>query len=256
MSSTRKPKPPDKGAPPEHKPSRKVALAEVMRSLQDLVSNELAVEGALPSGDAAAPKKRRRSDQKPSSVRTDDDAPALAAGAQEIESITLEGLPESVAETPAAPEPLAPAEPPVPAGGLQQELPYLESLPPAPESAPQPAAPDLPDNIPAPDPETTLTLSEENWDDIPVLEEAVDLTEEIGSEAAMPDAATPSAAPRPSAGAARRMAIQVAARLNVELRKSGQAGLNSTIITQLAKMLEEALAKDAPNMENTRPGKR
>ena len=43
--------------------------------------------------------------------------------------------------------------------------------------------------------------------------------------------------------------------LNVELRKSGQAGLNSAIITQLAKMLEEALAKDAPNMENTRPGK-
>ena len=27
MSPTHKPKPPDKGAPPEHKPSRKVALA-------------------------------------------------------------------------------------------------------------------------------------------------------------------------------------------------------------------------------------
>ncbi len=54
MSPTRKPKPPDKGAPPEHKPSRKVALEEVLRSLQDLVSNELATEPAKLPGEATA----------------------------------------------------------------------------------------------------------------------------------------------------------------------------------------------------------
>jgi hypothetical protein len=55
----------------------------------------------------------------------------------------------------------------------------------------------------------------------------------------------------PPADAARRLAIQVAARLNVELRKSGQVGLSSDIITRLARLLQEALAKSAPNMENT-----
>ena len=242
MSPTHNTKPPDKGAPPEHKPSRKVALAEVMRSLQDLVSNELAV-------DEAAPKKRRRADQKLSAGNADD-TPAVVNSAEEIESITLESPPESAAET--TPEPLAPAKPSVPTGGLQQELPYLDSLTLAPPESPpapaEPAAPALLSNIPEPVPETTLTLSEENWDDIPVLEEAVDLTDDIEAGAAV--SGTAPATMLPSAGAARRLAIQVAARLNVELRKSGQTGLNSSIITQLAKMLEEALAKDAANMEN------
>ena len=305
MNPTHKPKPPDKGAPPEHKPSRKVALAEVMRSLQDLVSNELAAE-------TTTPKKRRRADQKPSTAHADD-APAVVNSAEEIESITLESPPESSAETPATPrppgmaevpetqeqfsgEPLAPAKPSVPGGktapafvpvgtasrsalppsmagaggpstapfdkaqgrlrtGLQQELPYLDSLAPAPpESPPELAAPS---HIPEPVVNeasftTTLTLSEENWDDIPVLEEAVDLTDEIDADAAVPGASP--AIVLPPAGAARRLAIQVAARLNVELRKSGQTGLNSAIITQLAKILEEALAKNAATMENATGG--
>ena len=259
MSPTRKPKPPDKGAPPEHKPSQKVALAEVMRSLQDLVSNELAVETTPQPSEAAAPKKRRRSDQKPAAARTDD-APAIVDTAEEIESITLESLPESATEIPAAPEALAPEAPTVPAGGLQQDLPYLDSLTPAPpeilpESPPQPATTELPGTIPEPLPETTLSLSEENWDDIPVLEETVDLTEYIEADVAEPGKATSPATTLPPSGAGRRLAIQVAARLNVELRKSGQPGLNSAIITKLAKMLEEALAKGAANMENTPPDK-
>jgi len=65
----------------------------------------------------------------------------------------------------------------------------------------------------------------------------------------------PPAATLPPADAAHRLAIQVAARLNVELRKSGQGGLSSDIITRLARLLQEALAKGAPNMENTPPDK-
>ncbi len=256
MSPTRKPKPPDKGAPPDHKPSRKVALAEVMRSLQDLVSNELSVEPTPQSGDTAVPKKRRRTDQKQPSVRADN-RPAALNDAQEIESITLESLPASAAETLAAPEPLTSTKKDkrsgtslisAPAGGLQQELPYLDPLaPPPPENPPESAALAPPVDTP----ETALSLSEENWDDIPVLEEAVDLAEEIDTDAPGHDAPSPPAAALPPAAAARRLAIQVAARLNVELRKSGQTGLNSTVITQLAKMLEDALAKNAANMENT-----
>jgi hypothetical protein len=264
MSPTHKPRPPDKGAPPEHKPSRKVALAEVMRSLQDLVSNELAVEAAPQPGEMAATKKRRRTDPKQAAARAVD-PPAGSNDVREIESVTPEDLPASVAGIPIAHKPLTPAKQnersrasltSAPAGGLQHELPYLDSHTPAPPaSPPEPAAPITLGNIPEPLSETTLTLSGENWDDIPVLEEAVDLTEETDTDAAGPGTPAPPAAVLPAAGAARRLAIQVAARLNVELRKSGQTGLNSAIITQLAKMLEEALAMSAANRENTPPDK-
>lgn len=246
MSPTRKPKPPDKGAPPEHKPSRKVALDEVMRSLQDLVSNELATE-PVASG-AVSPKKRRRTDQARPTAPAAVPPPDVGA-TEQVESITLETLPGVAPEIPAAPEPVISAAAPLPVGGLQQELPHLDLPVAVPVNQPEAAAPTPPDSIPAAVAETTLGLSEENWDDIPVLEETVDLSEEIDTEAAGHDmASSPTALP--PAAAARRLAIQVAARLNVELRKSGKDGLNSAVITQLAKMLEEALAKAPANVEN------
>ncbi len=92
-----------------------------------------------------------------------------------------------------------------------------------------------------------------NWDDIPVLDEAVELHEvSVANETNQAAGVVATAALLP-ADVARRLAIQVAARLNVELRKSGQAGLSSEIITRLARLLQEALAKSAPNMENTPP---
>lgn len=98
---------------------------------------------------------------------------------------------------------------------------------------------------------TPAAAEEINWDDIPVLEEVVEPAEEIDAEGATHGAGTSPAAMLPPTDAARRLAIQVAARLNVELRKSGQAGLSSDIITRLARLLQEALAKGAANMENT-----
>ena len=47
-----------------------------------------------------------------------------------------------------------------------------------------------------------------------------------------------------------KLAIQVAARLNVEMRRGGKRGLNSDVITHLARILEEALAQAASNSEN------
>jgi hypothetical protein len=316
MSPTHKPKPPDKGAPPEHKPSRKVALEEVLRSLQDLVSNELATEPAKPSSEAETATTRSK---KTSSVEKQSVVPAtistelppvippkaleltaepapnaldhqLPAQPATTVSSVVDELPDLGAEPPTTPAPAATPESKVPAEGLQQELPYLEDIPSAPSA-----------NLPAPSPEaaefqlaglalenlplgelalgevksdiiaesrtptdlapasmiaaTPAAVEEINWDDIPVLEEAVDLTEENDAEGAAPGAGASPSSTLPPADTARRLAIQVAARLNVELRKSGQTGLSSDIITRLARLLQEALAKGVANMENTTPDK-
>lgn len=267
MSSTRKPKPPDKGAPTEHKPSKKVALQEVMRSLQDLVSNELAID--TPSVEAP---KRRRADKLASEPSPSTQEKKPDDEVNEIESITLESLPDLPAETPAPPDAVQVAanKNQTDPSGIQQELPYLDALPELPAETPapivvdteQPAAllpealapegpsildsptPAIPDQTPAaPVPEQALIP--ENWDDIPVLEEAVDMAD-------INDAEEGHTAMLAHPGDARRLAIQVAARLNVELRKSGQPGLSSEIITRLARMLQEALAKGTANVENTK----
>ncbi len=290
MSPTRKPKPPDKGAPPEHKPSRKVALEEVMRSLQDLVSNELATEPVQQPATTATPPKPRAITKK-TAASTAAPQPTEEASTEttpEDESITLEGLPDyDVTPPPLEPKP-ATTKPKPPAGGpsttlrtgLQQELPYLDTMPPLPvastpgavaETRTQameklPTADSITLDAPPADTftgnharsaiaplsvtETTPAPTDEiNWDDIPVLEEAVDMSEEFYAQETSP--AQDAAAPLPPAEAARRLAVQVAARLNVELRKSGQGGLSSDIITRLARLLQEALAKGASNMENT-----
>jgi hypothetical protein len=316
MSPTRKPKPPDKGAPPEHKPSRKVALEEVMRSLQDLVSNELAIEPAKPSGETEtvpAKSKKSGSTEKPSAapasiapVALETSPPDTVASAMTAESGTgdqqpptspsasnldgLEGLPDLAAVAPTIPVTTTNTDQPIPAGGLQQELPYLEDIAPATaaspaEPTPAQIAPQIPESLPEILPlaetstaelphielktemmagnsasievtPTSVTKSppaateEINWDDFPVLEEAVELAEMFDADAAGSHAETPQSAGLPRADAARRLAIQVAARLNVELRKSGQAGLSSDIIIRLARLLQEALAKGTANMEN------
>jgi len=271
MSPTHKPKPPDKGAPPEHKPSRKVALEEVMRSLQDLVSNELSTEPEKQPGEptANASRKTRVAGKQPAATTASpQETEATTAGATaDTESITLESLPDVAATIPSIPEPHAPPEHAIPAGGLQQELPYLDPLSSVPSVRQPSTAPtdhppagattdtdnDAPPDVSAPSMAEAVPPPPEdfNWDDIPVLDEAVDLLE--GSEANETGHAAggPASVVLPPADAARRLAIQVAARLNVELRKSGQAGLSSDIITRLARLLQEALAKGAPNMENT-----
>jgi hypothetical protein len=308
MSPTHKPKPPDKGAPPEHKPSRKVALEEVMRSLQDLVSNELAIEPAKPAAEAQAStaktKKKTAPAEKPPAARSAfsaDVLPTMPPGAAEPtaepESIardrvlptqSVSAVPGVVDELPdlgAEPQTTLAGPPPgtaseVPLGGLQQELPYLEAAPPAPTvnlPAPTPETSEaepsslLPEMLPTDEPNTDIIdagnniqasdVEEINLDDFPVLEEVVDIdSDELGHRtdpgsvlAAMEF--VPSPANLPPADAAHRLAIQVAARLNVELRKSGQGGLSSDIITRLARLLQEALAKGASNMENSPPDK-
>jgi hypothetical protein len=294
MSPTRKPRPPDKGAPPEHKPSRKVALEEIMRSLQDLVSNELATQPDAPKP-AAPVTARAAGDQATESGAASQATDATPAETTPgTESVILESLPEPATSPPSAlvPEPRTTPTRTVPAGGLQQELPYLDALLPEPETGlPEAAAESPTEAIATTEPSTAgneadeITLDvlsndaitdnraplaiallsetesipapveEINWDNIPVLEEAVEMPEEIVIHEADHAIDEPAVAYLPAADTARRLAIQVAARLNVELRKSGQGGLSSDIITRLARLLQEALAKSASNMENTTPDK-
>lgn len=79
------------------------------------------------------------------------------------------------------------------------------------------------------DPEQTSI----NWDDIPVLNEVVDLP-------------TQAAAAAPNA---RTVAVRVVARLNIELRKAGTAPLDPAIIDRLEHLLREALDPSAEPSE-------
>lgn len=261
----RKPKPRDLGE--VHKPSRKVALNEVLQSLQDLVHNELSVpDKTAPTPQGSEAPAEHVSHRQPDSSA---DKP-LTPSARKTES-----RPTRTARSPVTPEPSPEVIPP---GGLQQELPYLdpvETVNPTPATPTPDIAPPAPTKHPEPPPASAVefetgaselapleplpedrepapigvTTAAEAGDlsEIPVLEDIIDFNDEPE-----PRADTPAV---PPAADARRLAIQVAARLNVELRKAGKPSLNSEVITRLARLLEEALAKAGANMENKPPEK-
>ena len=117
--------------------------------------------------------------------------------------------------------------------GLQAELPL--TTPSAPSPAPIQAGPSafVPDDaLPRP--------SLGSWDDIPVLQDAIEVPE------------TPAPAPvaNASQGQAHRMAIQIAARLNVELRRAGKSPLSTDIVTRLVHLLQETLALGTSKVDN------
>jgi hypothetical protein len=294
-------RPRDFGAP-EPKPSRKVALDEVLRSLQDLVSNELAVEPAP----RAAPEKTANIP----AVATEAPAPVEPPTPAAADSMTIDFSPATEAAPANDPEPqvltrarrretrnppnpldarrhghddspstatasteshsVTPAAA-IPPGGLQQELPHLEpdpvhtpsALPAAPAQNLEPIITELPeleilpptDAEPRPATAAAAPDHEHNHTptDIPVLDDVVEEIEEVEA-IALPvesDETTPFiASALPQGMDARKLAIQIAARLNVELRKDGKPVLSSDVIARLAHALEEALAKAAANMDN------
>jgi hypothetical protein len=277
MSSTRKSRPPDKGAPAAHKPSHKVALNDVLRSLQDLVQNELTVETGKPGTETS---------------------PAPAHDVPPDADVAQTATPPRKQATPRARRSPAPGmtSPPIPPEGLQQDLPYFDSpaepsaapaipvtvtltdspspdgdvMPPATDALPAPGLRDTnPDGnalpalapVVAADPAAgsdqateysfsaglpeTFPAATEDGElmDIPVLEDAVELADALGA----PEMHTS----LPAAAEARRLVIQAAARLNVDLRKEGKPGLSSDVIARLVRLLTEALAKAGANIDNS-----
>ncbi len=86
-------------------------------------------------------------------------------------------------------------------------------------------------------------------DSIPVLTDAV-VFPEAASEADAGEAVQIEV-PLPSPDRARDIAIRVAARLNIELRKSGKRGLSTPTIIRLAQLLRDALAQAQSNVDNS-----
>ena len=106
---------------------------------------------------------------------------------------------------------------------------------------------------------SAATTAAENWDDIPVLQNAIDLTPETGApEIPAPAASGPKAgkpqrttAAKPPGFDNHRIAVLATARLDLELRRSGGQPLDTTTVARLAQILEEVLAQAAANMDNT-----
>ncbi len=191
-------------------PSAKHALDEVLKSLQDLVRNELAEERALLPNERAG--KAAQAERSPSPVpatfpRAVDDPSADAIPV--LTDPIGHAIPRTKTGTrPAARAPVAAAVArPIPAGGLQTELP----LPLADEPAADPAA----------------------IEDIPVLQHV-----------AVPPP-MPVTRERNAATIARRVANEVATRLAAELGAAGTSRLEPAIIRRLEDLLREALEKQA-----------
>ena len=139
--------------------------------------------------------------------------------------------------------------------GRQAELPLTPPEPPLSPAPTQPGAkpansfvPD--DALPRPSLGSSAFVPDDalprpslgSWVNIPVLQDAVDAPET--------PLTTPTSNAHPSQGQAHRMAIQIAARLNVELRRAGKPPLSSDIVTRLVHLLKETLALGMPNVDN------
>lgn len=168
-------------------------------------------------------------------ARTDHDLPAES-------EIEIPDLPSTgfMTASPAVPSPLDRA------GSMATDGP--DELPDLDYSA-------VPTTVPAKPTALSVVDDDTGPSDIPLLEDAIDLDEHIELATPKPPVPAIPTAPRPTGGDPRRLAIQLAARLNVDLRREGKPVLGSDVIAKLARLLEESLAKGAPNMENTRPKK-
>jgi len=155
---------------------------------------------------------------------------------------------------PSPPEPTPPpvtAETPAP----ETELPVIVVEPDlSPVSEPEtPKAPEKasatetrPETTPAAEPPPATVESAAkgapesfNLDDIPVLNEVV--APPAGS---MPTPATPPAPPLPAPDRARDLVVRAVAKLNVEMRKTGGAGLDTKTILRLQQLIRQELEKN------------
>lgn len=180
-------------------------------------------------------------------------------------------------EEPVAAATLAPERTPEPAPDRSKP----QTAPPstAERRRPPPAAQPAPQEPPPDDASAAFAGTDpdaEEWVEIPVLEDAVYLppesswSETPAEDSGIPGTGTPppnAAAdfatarqppeqlevPLPSPEGARDVAIRTAARLNIELKRSGRRGLSNDVIVRLTRILRESLAQAGANMDNTGP---
>lgn len=191
---------------PKHNPSAKHTLDEVLKSLQDLVRNELADDTEV----GAKPRRKTKRDSASAEGSDNGGTELYENGVADEQTVAAEPDADSASAPPgddAVAEDLAPA-------ALQTKFPL-------PNDAPITARQPKPKKKKPAVPEQTSLL----WEDVPVLNEVVVLPAD--------------AAPAPER--AREIAVRVVAKLNIELRKAGNATLDPVIIDRLEQLLREAL---------------
>ncbi len=169
-------------------------------------------------------------------------APSVDFNTIEFMSPQNESQTSSVTPEAAAPEsepPPALAEPPATAETLEKAVTVTDESPSGEEkveSIPEPEQVQTPDSKISAPPSSDL-------DDIPVLKEVV--APPAGS-ALVPEEKFPPAQPRlPAPNRARDIVVRAVAKLNVEMRKSGGAGLDTKTILRLQKLIRQELEKDS-----------
>lgn len=209
---------------PKHNPSAKHTLDEVLKSLQDLVRNELADDTD------AGTKPRRKPKREPTSPRAAptpaDSAPGHAANDDaELYDLHADGVAsdnEIVTDAAGVGDTGVNVDTAVLPDAYQDPAPAaLQTTFPLPNGAPITTRQPKPKKKKPAPPEQTSLL----WEDVPVLNEVVVLPAD--------------AAPPPER--AREIAVRVIAKLNIELRKAGNATLDPVIIDRLEQLLREAL---------------
>ena len=255
---------------PKHKPQKKHTLEEVLKSLQDLIRNDLiaAQRGgsgpALPALNAPPPAATDAFDtaldtldhlidheliEPAQQARTappaaDDDLPPDDENWPDDDTLINESLAadEAFSVTDDAGKDLAPEErtvPTEPAAPRGAQNTFAFEAPPA-------GASNGADESPAPDTDIEPTTDDEsNATDMPprahsarsLPEDDIPVLHEVAHEIL---AAADGALPTPEQ--AREIAVHVVARLNIELRKGGAAPLDPSTIDRLQQLLREALA--------------
>ena len=203
----------------KHKPSTKRTLEEVLSSLQDLTKNELS-DIDLHSRAGTEPEKKQTVE--PSPDDTDQVSPETSDdNFKDNDSIELDVVPVQVE--------LVSGE----TGDIFEGLELL------------------PDAQIADENQVDQADHEQNdirWEDIPVLEDVAEELPDTDLLDTDPSNAGEFRSPDPQQ--ARNIAIQVAARLNIEMRKQGLEGLDIATINRLRDLLVKELAKAAAKGEN------
>jgi hypothetical protein len=209
-------KPADK---PKHAPAAKHTLEEVLRSLQDLVRNELAEENAKQAQAEVKPAGRKARAEKPRPEPADAQADGALPGGIQVE---LPLPPDK------APSPSLAMEKIEPEGGAARHL-KATSLPPSKPAAKKP---------------NPLEQAAIKWDnEIPVLKDAVPVLQNVVAPRAKTASRPISVSPTERA---RAIAARAAAELNIELRKAGRPALDPAMIEKLEYLLREALESLTP----------
>lgn len=217
------------------KPSRKKTMQEVTSTLQDLINNELSDASLRVKSIQSRVEQAKHSDGQASpEADNTEDGPAQAANEQD-DGNWIEALGDDLDEI-------------LPDEGASNQQPAAAETRPAKTGNQQDSETktgNLADNKADDKKNNKFNDQIDMWDDdIPVLRE-VAAPPPAGKQAAE------ESGPIASRAQTHKLAVKIIARLNIELRKKGKPELEPLTINRLQRILEEELAQQAANVENS-----